>query len=699
MKRISIIIPTYNRKESLRETLAALGRQSFCPDDFEVLVVDDGGTDGTDMMVRDMPVPYRLSYYRVPHGGPGSARNEGSRMAGGDLLLFIDDDIQASPELVAEHVRMHEEQEGIMVLGSVVPLPGTGMLYLVLHDANYRGILDGHPLEFNAISANLSLSRWHFEACGGFNCELQRCEDLEFGFRAFTRLGLRLVYHPEAIGYHNKSVTTAEAARIQFQAGKYLVKALLLHPAILSQKRSRVLSGEIRGHLSRTKGFRPLTAAGCLKLTRKIDRFEKALMRQKSRAVEVKLESAYREMINYCYDEGLYAARNKFSQDHSLFECAVSPPDPEQCLIGMPLRLVSTIDSMSGHGSHAVNLLRELSRRGFMIIHDPVGNPPPRGGGRWIRTCPAPDRLRPLAVIFLGSPDIFAKDRRYHTIGYTAFETTEIPPQWTERCNSMDELWVVSTFNRDSFRRCGVTVPIFVMPHGLEPSTFKPSLEKPPLDLPGYFVFLNVGCCHHYKGLDLLLQAYFEEFSGSERVCLILKTYSYFGPHQNRIHECVSEMRRQIHRDDPPWLIVLDRVYIESMASLYNLADAYVSTSRGEGFGLPLLEAMACGRPVISNDFGGPADFLTRENAFLLKYTMADVCSNDHPWHTGGQWAETSVPHLRRTMRYVYEHSGEREKRGMQARRDFLKNWTLSGAGEKMSRRLHEIYGKGGPHR
>ena len=90
----TVIIPTYNRKESLLELLDALTHQSCSPDEFDVIVVDDGSTDGTPAAVREQSYPFRLHILSQENGGPGSARNKGAAVAQGDFLAFTEDDVE-----------------------------------------------------------------------------------------------------------------------------------------------------------------------------------------------------------------------------------------------------------------------------------------------------------------------------------------------------------------------------------------------------------------------------------------------------------------------------------------------------------------------------------------------------------------------------------------------------------------------------
>ncbi|HEX3596477.1 MAG TPA: glycosyltransferase family A protein, partial [Polyangiaceae bacterium] len=104
---LSVVMPTYNRKARLLRVLSALGRQTADTKHFEVVIVDDGSTDGTSDAVRATSHPFALRLLQQKNGGPARARNTGVDAASGKLILFLDDDVEPLPELVGEHLSSH----------------------------------------------------------------------------------------------------------------------------------------------------------------------------------------------------------------------------------------------------------------------------------------------------------------------------------------------------------------------------------------------------------------------------------------------------------------------------------------------------------------------------------------------------------------------------------------------------------------
>lgn len=118
MTRVSVIIPTFNRLHDLQAVLAALAVQTFR--DFEVIVVDNGSTDGTEAALTAWPGPFPLRYMRISPSGPAGARNRGIAAAAGDLLAFVDSDVELSPNWLESTVREIDGNPGLSAVGGAV---------------------------------------------------------------------------------------------------------------------------------------------------------------------------------------------------------------------------------------------------------------------------------------------------------------------------------------------------------------------------------------------------------------------------------------------------------------------------------------------------------------------------------------------------------------------------------------------------
>ena len=105
---ISIIIPSHNRRILLHKILDALAQQTFPADQFEVIIVLDGCTDGSREMLDEIAMPFSLHVIAQEQRGASAARNHGAKQAAGELLIFLDDDIEPTPGFILAHVNAHQ---------------------------------------------------------------------------------------------------------------------------------------------------------------------------------------------------------------------------------------------------------------------------------------------------------------------------------------------------------------------------------------------------------------------------------------------------------------------------------------------------------------------------------------------------------------------------------------------------------------
>ncbi len=209
MPLLSIIIPTYNRLKSLQMALAALERQTYPHAELEIIVVSDGSTDGTDDYLRQAAHTMGVTPIFQPNGGVATARNHGLQVASGEWILFIDDDVVAAPNLVAEHIETQRRNNNdAIVLGPLLIPPDVTLSPWVrweqlMLNKQYDDMIAGHwvPTARQFYTGNVSLRREHLQQAGGFDPAFRRAEDVELGYR-LAAMGLHFVFNPQAEAYH-----------------------------------------------------------------------------------------------------------------------------------------------------------------------------------------------------------------------------------------------------------------------------------------------------------------------------------------------------------------------------------------------------------------------------------------------------------------------------------------------------------------
>jgi glycosyltransferase involved in cell wall biosynthesis len=218
----SFIIPTYNRAAQLEQCFEALLNQNFIKSEFEIVVVDDGSTDGTEKVVKkfaDKEV-VEIQYFRQENQGQGVARNLGIQKARGKVLLFIGDDIICVPDFLKEHMKLHDKYraENEAVLGLILWHPSmkiTPLMDFLTNGSAVLGRFGGHQFAFEKLegkkmadynffyTSNISLKKSLLQK-HSFDHVFSKYgwEDIELGYRLQKEEGMKLHYNNQAVAYH-----------------------------------------------------------------------------------------------------------------------------------------------------------------------------------------------------------------------------------------------------------------------------------------------------------------------------------------------------------------------------------------------------------------------------------------------------------------------------------------------------------------
>ena len=196
---------------------------------------------------------------------------------------------------------------------------------------------------------------------------------------------------------------------------------------------------------------------------------------------------------------------------------------------------------------------------------------------------------------------------------------------------------------------------IKIIPHGVNLNTFYPKKkDKPKFTFAANKGFRNL---EDRGGIQYLLRAYIEEFTPEDNVRLILKINPAYGvPDMQKVIEQLTNKRDNIPQID----ININSMPYEELVEFYNEADVFVSPTRAEAFNLPCLEAMACGLPVLTTNFGGQLDYVNEDNGWLIEGKMTEV--NHEVMYEGISWATPDIDSLRKQMREIYAGGPHDEK-------------------------------------
>ena len=268
----------------------------------------------------------------------------------------------------------------------------------------------------------------------------------------------------------------------------------------------------------------------------------------------------------------------------------------------------------------------------------------------------------PQVVIFNDAPSSSTNDYGLADlpgelkIMYIALEESVFPADKVAEINNhMHGVMAASQFTADILRKNGIKLPIKVVPNALDPKFFDLAREKYTVDTKKSFKFLHISTARQRKGVDVLLKAYFNKFSGDDDVTLVIKSFP--GP-DNLVNDLLGKLTNE-HENSPEVIHVMDPNLTEGqLIDLTVSANACIYPTRAEGFGLPIAEAMYLERPVITTGYSGHMDFCSPENTLLLDYKLVDAIDSEMV-NIGAKWAEPDQSQLEDYMMDLFQHSGD----------------------------------------
>jgi GT2 family glycosyltransferase len=237
LPRISVVVPTYNRLDTLRYVIPSLTAQDLRPEDFEVIVADSQSNDGTaDYLAGVARSAPNVRHLPGPYTGRAGARNAGIAAARGALVLFTDADIIAAPDLLSRHLARHAEGRDKAVVGCELQVDSYDDYLRLSRNAALRRPL--HPATRKRLTwlyfltGNASVARAELERVGRFDEAFTGYghEDLELGYR-LQQAGLPIEYAPEAVNYHWHPVPFDQQQGRMELAGRSTVRFFRKHPS------------------------------------------------------------------------------------------------------------------------------------------------------------------------------------------------------------------------------------------------------------------------------------------------------------------------------------------------------------------------------------------------------------------------------------------------------------------------------------
>lgn len=592
--RVSAIVPTTGKMEYLKPLIESVLERSQYPN-LEILFLDNSRgkhpegieyikSKGFAVVERDEPFNW------------AKLNNDGARLTDGELLLFLNDDIEVTDgswlhELVSLAVRPDVGAVGPLLLYPngwiqhagvfLVGHGGGAMHWLHKQDPDKGTYLDLHTIArevSGTTGACLIVKRTLFDEVGGFDEELPIVgNDIDLCLRLGDR-GYRTLWTPHTSLIHHESVSRSH------------------HD--ISEDETRI--------------------------------------RQ--------LWEARLTVGDPYYNPNLSQLR---SDCRIAWERVADRLDPSPGLPSSGVNLVGYIRAEMGVGEAARGVARALHSRHvpFVVLDYSYGNPSRQTDHSWLHMVTTNPHFD-TNILCLNADVVqeaiarlpaTLRSGRYN-IGMWVWELPDFPDRWLSSFSVVDEIWAPSTFVRDSLAN-KAPVPVHRIPYAVHVPD-GPFRSRQSFGLPEKrYQFLTMYDTHSIadrKNPKGALDAFFQAFHpDDESVSLVMKVNNMDAAQDADIRRLIGTRKNVFVIDQ-----TLDR---QDVASLIAVSDCFVSLHRSEGFGLVIAEAMGLGKPAIATYWSGNVDFMNDENSACIGYQLVPLEQAVGPYDAGQMWAEPNI--------------------------------------------------------
>ncbi len=367
----------------------------------------------------------------------------------------------------------------------------------------------------------------------------------------------------------------------------------------------------------------------------------------------------------------------------------------------LPVCFQTRVSAPTGFAVAVGNYMKSLSENGIEVLYNYIGGAPesePQPEDMYLTALTEKVADVNMPQIIWGQAPLFFKNSGRYKIGFCEFEAEEWPKSWIPYCNMMDEVWVPSKCDREKAVKAGVNKPLHIIHQGIDPDYYHPDIAPMRIDVPQTFKFICTAAWLPRKNLGNLIKTFCRTFKKSDDVCLIIKTMNL-----GLVEDIQKEIKKLNIPEDSAWVYVKEDDWpMHQLPSFYNMGHCFVLPSHGEGWGLPIFEALACGIPTITTGYGAINEVLrdpeNKNNPLpglhLLDYNLSRARTS-YKYLEDAMWPNPNLNQLSEKMKYVYENYAKEKKKAMATSEIIREKFAWKNVIKPIIVRLEEIYKEG----
>lgn len=291
----------------------------------------------------------------------------------------------------------------------------------------------------------------------------------------------------------------------------------------------------------------------------------------------------------------------------------------------------------------------------------------------------------------------FFEQGKYH-IGRVFWETDKLPADFAVKVEMCDEIWTGSEFNAEAIRKAGVTKPIYIIPEAID--IYVPEIRPYIITNQDEYKFYSVFEWTERKNPKALLRAYWKAFENSPdaKVSLTLKTYvdNFTKEKAGEVLAEATRLKRELGlKYYAPVFFYTKLMDRHQVYRFHKSFDCFVSAHRGEGWGIPQMEAALMRHPVISTNLGGIHEYFHNDiDAKLIPFDMVRLTGNsrNQQWYTQDQnWGQVNEEELTKAIRWAFDNQEDAKAMGIKGGLLVEKLFSFDAVGNQMVKRLEQI--------